>query len=109
MDSSSVKAGRLGWLAEIDRYQWTVFLIAWIGWALDATDFNLFSIVLGPALAELLGGNPTVAQLGDDGGYLSLAGLRGWAVGRFIFGMIADCVGRVRPAALSVAALIRFT
>ena len=40
MDSSSVRATRLGWLGEFTRYQWTVFLIAWIGWALDATDFD---------------------------------------------------------------------
>ena len=34
MDSSSVRTTRLGWLGEFSRYQWTVFLIAWIGWAL---------------------------------------------------------------------------
>src|SRR5260221_11682521 len=101
MDSSSEKAGRLGWLGEIDRYQWTVFLIAWIGSALDATDFNLFSIVLRPSLTELLGGNPTVAQLGEVGGYLSMVGLLGWAFGGFIFGMIADYNRPVRALALS--------
>ena len=109
MDSSSVKAGRLGWLAEIDRYQWTVFLIAWIGWALDATDFNLFSIVLRPTLTELLGGNPTVAQLGEVGGYLSMVGLLGWAFGGFLFGIIADYIGRVRTLALSIAVFSLFT
>ena len=49
MDSSNVRTGRLTWLGEFDRYQWTVFLIAWIGWALDSTDFALFAIVLRPA------------------------------------------------------------
>jgi MFS family permease len=109
MDSSSVKVGRLGWLGEIDRYQWTVFLIAWIGWALDATDFGLFSIVLRPALTELLGGQPTVAQLGEVGGYLSMVGLLGWAFGGFIFGIIADYIGRVRALALSIAVFSLFT
>jgi len=28
----------------------------WAGWSLDATDFGLFSLVLSPALTELLGG-----------------------------------------------------
>src|SRR5216684_1655478 len=109
MDSSSVKAGRLGWLGEIDRYQWTVFLIAWIGWALDATDFNLFSIVLRPALTELLGGSPTVAQLGEVGGYLSMVGLLGWAFGGFLFGIVADYLGRVRTLALSILVYSVFT
>jgi len=109
MDSSSVKAGRLGWLGEIDRYQWTVFLIAWIGWALDATDFGLFAIVLRPALTELLGGQATVAQLGEVGGYLSMVGLLGWAIGGFIFGIIADYIGRVRTLALSILVFSLFT
>src|SRR6266478_9212156 len=109
MDSSSVKVGRLTWLGEFDRYQWTVFLIAWIGWALDATDFGLFAIVLRPALTDLLGGQPTVAQLGEVGGYLSMVGLLGWAFGGFIFGIIADYIGRVRALALSILIFSVFT
>src|SRR5260221_5124497 len=99
MDWSSMKAGRLGWLVEIDRYQWTVFLIAWIGWALDPTDFNLFSIVLRPTLTELLGGNPTVAQLGEAGGHLSMVGLLCWAFGRCLFCLIAGYISRARTLA----------
>ena len=109
MDSSNVKVGRLTWLGEFDRYQWTVFLIAWIGWALDATDFGLFAIVLRPALTDLLGGQPTVAQLGEVGGYLSMVGLLGWAFGGFLFGIIADYIGRVRALALSILIFSVFT
>src|SRR5258708_29159636 len=102
MDSSSVKVGRLSWLGEIDRYQWTVFLIAWIGWALDATDFGLFAIVLRPALTDLLGGQPTVAQLGEVGGYLSMVGLVGWGFGGFLFGIIGEYIGGVWGVGLSI-------
>jgi MFS family permease len=109
MDSSNVRTGRLGWLGEFSRYQWTVFLIAWIGWALDATDFGLFAIVLRPALTELLGGQPTLAQLGEVGGYLSMVGLLGWAFGGFLFGIIADYIGRVRALALSIVVFSVFT
>jgi MFS family permease len=109
MDSSNVKVGRLTWLGEFDRYQWTVFLIAWIGWALDATDFGLFAIVLRPALTDLLGGQPTVAQIGAVGGYLSMVGLLGWAFGGFLFGIIADYIGRVRALALSILIFSVFT
>ncbi len=109
MDSSSVRTARLAWLGEFSRYQWTVFLIAWIGWALDATDFGLFSIVLRPALTDLLGGQPTVAEIGKVGGYLSMAGLLGWAFGGFLFGIIADYIGRVRTLALSILIFSIFT
>src|SRR5260370_12604738 len=109
MDSSNVRTGRLTWLGEFDRYQWTVFLIAWIGWALDATDFGLFAIVLRPALTDLLGGQPTVAQLGEVGGYLSMVGLLGWAFGGFLVGIIADYIGRGRALALSILIFSVFT
>ena len=73
--------GSLSWIKDITRYQWMVFLVAWFGWTLDSTDFGLFNLVLRPALTELLG-NPTVAQIGQTGGFLqSMAGLLGWALG----------------------------
>jgi MFS family permease len=109
MDSSSVRTTRLAWIGEFSRYQWTVFLIAWIGWALDATDFGLFSLVLQPALTELLGGKPTMAEIGKVGGYLSMAGLLGWALGGFLFGIIADYIGRMRTLALSIMIFSVFT
>jgi hypothetical protein len=52
----SVTATGIGWLRDITRYQWMVFLIAWLGWSLDNTDFNLFALVLRPAVTDLLGG-----------------------------------------------------
>jgi hypothetical protein len=36
------------------RYEWRVFFVVWLGWALDATDFSLFSLVLKPAVTEIL-------------------------------------------------------
>src|SRR5450432_3165095 len=92
-----------GWLREITRYQWMVFLIAWLGWSLDNTDFNLFALVLRPAVTELLGGTPTPADIGRVGGILSMTGLLGWAFGGFAFGIVGDYFGRVRTLMLSVA------
>jgi MFS family permease len=91
------------------RYQWTVFLVVWAGWALDATDFGLYSLVLRPALTELLGGNPSIGDIGRVGGILSMAGLLGWAFGGFIFGILADYIGRVRTLALSILIYSVFT
>jgi MFS family permease len=109
METITVRPGRLGWLGEITRYQWLVFLVVWLGWALDSTDFGLFSLVLRPALTDLLGGQPALAEIGRVGGYLSMAGLLGWACGGLLFGMIADYIGRMRALALAILVFSLFT
>ena len=107
--SAHAANGGLSWLRDITRYQWMVFLVAWLGWALDSTDFGLFNLVLRPALTELLGGNPTIAEIGRTGGWLSMVGLLGWALGGFFFGVVGDYFGRVRTLALSVVVVGLFT
>jgi MFS family permease len=97
------------WVRDVTRYQWMVFLIAWIGWSLDNTDFSLFALVLRPAMTELMGGNPTAADIGRVGGILSMTGLLGWALGGFAFGILGDYFGRVRTLMLSVALVAVFT
>jgi MFS family permease len=109
METMTVRPGRFGWVAEISHYQWMVFLVVWLGWALDATDFGLFSLVLRPALLDLLGASTTTAQIGKFGGYLAMAGLLGWAFGGFLFGMVADYIGRVRALALAILVFSVFT
>ena len=109
MQSTSAAGTAVGFPRGLTRYQWTVFLVVWAGWALDATDFGLFSLVLQPALTELLGGNPSMADIGRSGGFLSMAGLLGWAFGGFMFGVIADYIGRVRTLAVSILVYSVFT
>ena len=102
MSATEVRPGFFGVLGTLTPYQWRVFLVTWLGWALDSTDFGLFAFVLRPALTELLGGSPTPAEIGKVGGYLAMAGLLGWAFGGMFFGMIADYFGRVRTLAFSI-------
>ena len=110
MDSSAVAGSRIGGLSAITRYQWLVFLVVWLGWTLDAADFGLYSLVLRPALTELLGGNPPhQPRSAAYGGLLSMMGLLGWAFGGFIFGIYADYVGRVRALATSIILYSVFT
>src|SRR5437870_5562172 len=96
-------------IRDITGYQWLVLFIAWAGWSLDITDFTLYGLVLRQALTDLLGGNPTLAQIGSVGGLLTTIGLLGWAVGGFFFGIIADYLGRVRTLALSILIYSVFT
>lgn len=97
------------WVREITPYQWRVFFVVWLGWVLDSTDFGLFSYVLRPLLTELLGGQANIAEIGRVGGILSMVGLLGWALGGFLFGVIADYIGRVRTLALSILIFSLFT
>ncbi|MGA8552741.1 MAG: MFS transporter [Stellaceae bacterium] len=109
MDRGGAAIARPGGLRAISRYQWLVFFVVWMGWTLDSADFGLYSLVLRPAVTELLGGNPTMAQLGRVGGLLSMVGLLGWAIGGFAFGIIADYIGRVRALTYSIAIYAVFT
>jgi MFS family permease len=99
----------LGWVREITPYQWRIFAVVWLGWILDSTDFGLFSFVLRPALTELLGEQTGLAEIGRTGGLLSMVGLLGWAIGGFVFGVVADYVGRLRTLALSILIFSLFT
>jgi MFS family permease len=91
------------------RYEWRVFFVVWLGWALDATDFNLFSLVLKPAVTEILGGTGSPAEIGKWGGLLAMVGLLGWALGGMLFGVVADMIGRVRTLIISIVLVAVFT
>lgn len=109
MERAAAAGGHVGGVGAITKYQWLVFLVVWLGWTLDAADFGLYSLVLRPALTELLGGNPPLALIGRYGGILSMTGLLGWALGGFLFGIYADYVGRVRALATSIILYSVFT
>jgi MFS family permease len=109
MEHVETRERPLGWLREVTRYQWLVLLVVWLGWALDATDFGLFSFVLRQAVTELLGGHASLPEIGKVGGLLTMVGLLGWALGGFVFGIIADYVGRVRTLAISILIYSVFT
>src|SRR5438270_8417306 len=108
-DSTVAATLRSGSWRAITGYQWLVFVVVWLGWTLDAADFGLFSLVLQRALRNLLGFASTgvlppeqMAQIGKYGGLLIMTGLLGWAAGGFIFGILADYIGRVRALMFSI-------
>src|SRR2546425_9542672 len=96
---SGVAARRGVRIRDITGYQWLVLFIAWAGWSLDITDFTLYGLVLRQSLTELLGGNPTLAQIGSGGGLVTTVGLLGWAVGGVFFGILPHYLRRVRTIA----------
>ena len=87
------------------------FWAAWGGWALDGMDSFIYSLVLVPALTELLPRSGIPATAGNIGFYGSLLFalfLIGWGVS-MIWGPIADRFGRVRTLTLTILCYSLFT
>src|SRR5437899_8299984 len=87
------------------------FWAAWGGWTMDGMDSFIYSLVLVPALQELLprSGIPgTPANVGVYGCLLFALFLVGWGTG-MIWGPIADRFGRVRTMMFSLLSFSLFT
>jgi len=87
------------------------FWAAWGGWALDGMDSFIYSLVLVPALTELLPRSGIPATPGNVGFYGSLLFslfLVGWGVS-MMWGPIADRFGRVRTLTLTILCYSLFT
>jgi MFS family permease len=87
------------------------FWAAWGGWALDGMDSFIYSLVLAPALTELLprsGIAPTTGNIGFYGSVLFALFLFGWGLS-MAWGPIADRFGRVRTLTLTILCYSLFT
>lgn len=87
------------------------FWAAWGGWALDGMDSFIYSLVLVPALTELLprsGIAATPGNIGFYGSVLFALFLIGWGAS-MIWGPIADRFGRVRTLTLTILCYSLFT
>jgi MFS family permease len=97
----------------VTRYQWLVLLAAWLGWVFDSMDATIYTLVLQPALSELLrpaAGGPVAAEtIGWYGGIIFSIFLVGWALGGVLFGVLADRFGRVRTLMATILIYTLFT
>jgi MFS family permease len=87
------------------------FWAAWGGWTMDGMDSFIYSLVLVPALTDLLpkSGIPaTTANVGYYGALLFALFMVGWGVA-LIWGPIADRFGRVRTMMVSITCFSFFT
>src|SRR4029077_11593693 len=87
------------------------FWAAWGGWTMDGMDSFIYSLVLVPALRELLprsGIEATTANVGFYGSLLFALFMVGWGTG-MIWGPIADRFGRVRTMMFSILSFSFFT
>ncbi|HEY7292311.1 MAG TPA: MFS transporter [Vicinamibacterales bacterium] len=87
------------------------FWAAWGGWALDGMDSFIYSLVLVPALTELLprsGIQATGGNIGFYGSVLFALFLIGWGLS-MLWGPMADRFGRVRTLMLTILCYSIFT
>jgi MFS family permease len=87
------------------------FWAAWAGWALDGMDSFIYSLVLVPALTELLprsGIAVTPGNIGFYGSVLFALFLIGWGCS-MAWGPIADRFGRVRALSFTILCYSLFT
>ena len=87
------------------------FWAAWGGWALDGMDSFIYSLVLAPALAELLPRSGIAATAGNVGFYGSIlfaVFLIGWGCS-MAWGPIADRFGRVPTLTFTILCYSLFT
>src|ERR1700719_3182203 len=87
------------------------FCAAWGGWTMDGMDSFIYSLVLVPALRELLPKSGIPATTGSVGFYCGLLFalfMIGWGTG-MVWGPIADRFGRVRTMMFSILSFSLFT
>lgn len=90
------------WYKEITKRQWKALIAAGSGWALDAMDVMLYSMILVLVMNDLQMGQTTA-------GFLATLTLLSSAVGGILFGMVADRYGRTKSLMISIFVYSLFT
>ncbi|MBZ5545685.1 MAG: MFS transporter [Acidobacteriia bacterium] len=94
---------------QLSGYQWLVLFVAWLGWVFDSMDALIYSLVMTPALRELLGPHATPENIGRYGGAIFSVFVVGWALGGITFGVVADRLGRARTLVITILIYAVFT
>src|SRR5437879_1079750 len=97
--------------ARLTRNQKRAFWAAWGGWTMDGMDSFIYSLVLVPAMREVLprsGIAATTANVGFYGGLLFALFMVGWGIA-LVWGPIADRFGRSKTLMLAILWFSLFT
>lgn len=88
-------------IPQLTRTQWFVLAAAWLGWVFDIMDTSLFAFAKTPMLTQMLGGEAAYKLHGTAiEGRIQSFFMVGWAIGGFVFGVLADKWGR-KPTLLA--------
>ena len=93
--SIAVHTTEIPWYREITGRQWRAFWAAYLGWALDAMDSMLYSVCILAIMKEF---NLNTAQ----GGLLAAITFLAAGFGSWIYGILADKIGRRNSLMISI-------
>lgn len=78
-----------------------VLFATWLGMFFDGMDASIFVLALFPTMSALLH-TQDHAQVGLVGSYVLATFMIGWTVGSFLFGLVADRIGRVSTLIMTI-------
>jgi len=81
---------------------WVMFVICFLGNVMGGTVSTLMSVYLPVVVKDLLG-EVGAEKFNQTSAFISALYFLGWAIGGFIWGVIADHIGRSRALALAVS------
>ena len=96
---SSTASNPQPWWRSLNRYHWSVFIVASLAWLFDCLDQQIFNLSRDGAVEDLLGGKSKAIELAA---YTTSFFLTGWAIGGLIFGSLGDRFGRARILTVSL-------
>ncbi len=102
VDVAVSKPGVFSWYKDISRKQWLTFVVALLGWTLDAMDLLLYVYAL-PKIRD------TWSLTETEAAWLFGITLASSAIGGALFGIITDYIGRIRGLTYSILLYSVFT
>lgn len=97
------------WYSGITRYQWTVLIIASLGWVFDVFEGQIFVASMDEAMKTLVPEGTSKASTEKYTQIIMGMFLLGGALGGVLFGMLSDRIGRKRTMSLTIIMYSLFT
>lgn len=97
------------WYEGVTRYEWTVLIIASLGWVFDVFEGQIFVASMNEAMPALV---PAGTEKGTIESYKDLTNgyfLLGGALGGVVFGIVSDRIGRTRTMVFTILMYSLFT
>ena len=98
----------LKWYQGITSYQWTVLIIASLGWIFDVFEGQIFVASMNEAMPSLVA-KENLVNIPAYNQIALAAFLLGGAVGGIFFGMLSDRIGRTRTMSITILFYSLFT
>ncbi len=97
------------WYSGITKYQWTVLVIASLGWVFDIFEGQIFVASMREAMPSLVSAGTDANRIAFYNQIALAAFLLGGAIGGIIFGALSDRIGRKKTMSFTILFYSLFT